>query len=78
MVSNNQSDSCGLFAKPQVGPHEVNPRKCGKGVGELFTPATQTSYKQRYPHLSTTYPHLGGIGLGRTFQYLVVLKPLLL
>jgi hypothetical protein len=28
-----------------------------------------------YPHLSTPYPQVGGIGLGRTFQYLVVLKP---
>jgi len=59
-----------MFAKPQVSPHKVNPRKCGKGVGELFTPTNQTNYKQRYPHLSTPYPHLGGIRLGRTFQYL--------
>jgi hypothetical protein len=44
-------------------------------VGYLFTTTHQPSYKQAYPHLSTPYPQVGGIGLGRTFQYLIVLKP---
>jgi hypothetical protein len=63
VVSNNQSDSCGLFAKPQVSLHEVNPRKCGKGVGELFTPANKDIHT--YPQL---IPTLGVLGWGELFN----------
>jgi hypothetical protein len=77
MVSNNQNKNCGLLVKPQVTPHKVTPKNCGQFVGELFKVRPKPLYKQQYPQLSTPYPHLGGIGLGRTFQYLVVLKPLL-
>jgi hypothetical protein len=77
VVSNNQNKNCGLLAKPQVTPHKVTPKNCGQFVGELFKVRPKPLYKQQCPQLSTPYPHLGGIGLGRTFQYLVVLKPLL-
>jgi hypothetical protein len=77
VVSNNQNKNCGLLAKPQVTPHKVTPKNCGQHVGELFKARHKPLYKQQYPQLSTPYPHLGDIGLGRTFQYLVVLKPLL-
>jgi hypothetical protein len=76
VVSNNQNKNCGLLVKPQVTPHKVTPKNCGQLVGGLFKAGPKPRYKQHYPQLSTPYPHLGGIGLGRTFQYLVVLKPL--
>jgi hypothetical protein len=75
VVSNNQNKNRGLLAKPQVTPHKVTPKNCGQLVGGLFKVRLKPLYKQQYPQLSTPYPHLGGIGLGRTFQYLVVLKP---
>jgi hypothetical protein len=77
MVSNNQNKNCGLLAKPQVTPNKATPKNRGQLVEELFKARTKPIYKQQYPQLSTPYPHLGGMGLGRTFQYLVVLKPLL-
>jgi hypothetical protein len=64
-----------MFVKPQVAPHKVTPKNCGQFVGELFKVGPKPPYKLQYPQLSTPYPHLGGIGLGRTFQYLVGLKP---
>jgi hypothetical protein len=76
VVSNNQNKNCGLLVKPQVTPHKVTPKNCGQLVGGLFKAGPKTLCKHHYPQLSTLYPHLGGIGLGRTFQYLVVLKPL--
>jgi hypothetical protein len=75
VVSNNQNKNCGLLAKPQVTPHKVTPKNCGQLVGGLFKARFKPRYKQQYPQLSTPYPHLGGMGLGRTFQYLVVLNP---
>jgi hypothetical protein len=74
VVSNNQNKNCGLLAKPQVTPNKVTPKNRGQLVGELFKAGTKPFCKHQYPQLSTPYPHLGGIGLGRTFQYLVVLK----
>jgi hypothetical protein len=68
VVSNNQNNSCGPLAKPQVTLYKITPKNCGQIVGELFKPGLKPHYKQQYPQLSTPYPQLGGIGLGRTFN----------